>query len=100
MHQFTTLDTHDGIGIVDVKDLLPDEEVDKVKEQMYQQGANVKKIYSSEAYNNLDIYQVNTTYYSALGNQDDAYLLARAIQFFDRVFRRFIMWGCWQAAMM
>lgn len=82
MRQFTTLDTHDGIGIVDVKDLLPDEEIDKVKEQMYKQGANVKKIYSSEAYNNLDIYQVNTTYYSALGNHDDAYLLARAIQFF------------------
>ncbi len=82
MRQFTTLDTHDGIGIVDVKDLLPDVEIDKVKEQMYQQGANVKKIYSSEAYNNLDIYQVNTTYYSALGNHDDAYLLARAIQFF------------------
>ena len=82
MHQFTTLDTHDGIGIVDVKDLLPDEEIDKVKEQMYKQGANVKKIYSSEAYNNMDIYQVNTTYYSALGNHDDAYLLARAIQFF------------------
>jgi sucrose phosphorylase len=82
MKQFTTLDTHDGIGIVDVKDLLPDEEVDLVKEQMYKQGANVKKIYSSEAYNNLDIYQVNTTYYSALGNDDAAYLLARAIQFF------------------
>ena len=82
MHQFTTLDTHDGIGIVDVKDLLPDEEVDKVKEQMYQQGANVKKIYSSEAYNNLDICNLNKTTYSALGNQDDAYLLARAIQFF------------------
>ena len=61
---------------------LPDEEVEKVKEQMYKQGANVKKIYSSEAYNNLDIYQVNTTYYSALGNNDAAYLLARAIQFF------------------
>lgn len=82
MKQFTTLDTHDGIGIVDVKDLLPDEEIEKVKEQMYQHGANVKKIYSSEAYNNLDIYQVNTTYYSALGNNDAAYLLARAIQFF------------------
>lgn len=80
--QFTTLDTHDGIGIVDVKDLLPDDEIENVKEQMYKQGANVKKIYSSEAYNNLDIYQVNTTYYSALGNNDDAYLLARAIQFF------------------
>lgn len=82
MKQFTTLDTHDGIGIVDVKDLLPDEEIETVKEQMYSQGANVKKIYSSEAYNNLDIYQINTTYYSALGNNDDAYLLARAIQFF------------------
>ncbi len=82
MKQFTTLDTHDGIGIVDVKDLLPDEEIEIVKEQLYKQGANVKKIYSSEAYNNLDIYQVNTTYYSALGNNDDAYLLARAIQFF------------------
>jgi sucrose phosphorylase len=30
----------------------------------------------------LDIYQVNTTYYSALGNNDKAYLLARALQFF------------------
>ena len=49
---------------------------------MYSNGANVKKIYSSEAYNNLDIYQVNTTYYSALGNNDKAYILARAIQFF------------------
>ena len=82
MKQFTTLDTHDGIGIVDVKDLLPDEEIEKVRNQMYSNGANVKKIYSSEAYNNLDIYQVNTTYYSALGNNDKAYILARAIQFF------------------
>ncbi|MBD5103495.1 MAG: sucrose phosphorylase [Ruminococcaceae bacterium] len=82
MKQFTTLDTHDGIGIVDVKDLIPDKEIENVKEQMYSRGANVKKIYSSEAYNNLDIYQVNTTYYSALGNNDKAYLLARAIQFF------------------
>ncbi len=82
MKQFTTLDTHDGIGIVDVKDLIPDDEIETVKEQMYSRGANVKKIYSSEAYNNLDIYQVNTTYYSALGNNDKAYLLARAIQFF------------------
>lgn len=82
MKQFTTLDTHDGIGIVDVKDLLPDEETEKVKDQMYSNGANLKMKYSSAAYNNLDIYQVNTTYYSALGDNDDAYLLARAIQFF------------------
>lgn len=79
---FTTLDTHDGIGVVDVKDLLPDEEILKTKEDIFQYGANVKKIYSSEAYNNLDIYQVNCSYFSALGDDDDAYLLARAVQFF------------------
>jgi len=80
--QFTTLDTHDGIGIVDVKDLLKDEQIEFTKEKMFSQGANVKKIYNTATYNNLDIYQINTTYYSALGNNDKAYLLARAIQFF------------------
>ena len=81
-HQFTTLDTHDGIGVVDVKDLLTDAEIEETKDNMFTKGANVKRIYNTEAYNNLDIYQVNCTYYSALGNHDDAYLLARAIQFF------------------
>lgn len=80
--QFTTLDTHDGIGIVDVKDLLTDEEIELTRQSLYSQGANVKKIYSSEAYNNLDIYQINCTYYSALGNDDRAYMLARTIQCF------------------
>ncbi|KXT77684.1 sucrose phosphorylase [Streptococcus sp. DD13] len=80
--QFTTLDTHDGIGVVDVKDLLTDEETEFTREQLYAQGANVKKIYSTEAYNNLDIYQINCTYYSALGNNDQAYLLARVLQCF------------------
>lgn len=80
--QFTTLDTHDGIGVVDVKELMTDKEIDETKENMFTKGANVKKIYNTAAYNNLDIYQVNCTYYSALGNNDKAYLLARAIQFF------------------
>lgn len=80
--QFTTLDTHDGIGVVDVKDLLTDEEAEMTRESLYSKGANVKKIYSTEAYNNLDIYQINCTYYSALGNDDQAYLLARALQCF------------------
>lgn len=80
--QFTTLDTHDGIGVVDVKDLLPDEEIARTKEDIFQYGANVKKIYNTAAYNNLDIYQVNCSYYSALGDDDDAYLLARAVQLF------------------
>lgn len=80
--QFTTLDTHDGIGVVDVKDLLPDEEIERTKEDIFKFGANVKKIYNTAAYNNLDVYQVNCTYYSAVGDDDAAYLLARAVQFF------------------
>lgn len=80
--QYTTLDTHDGIGVVDVRDLLPADQVEKTKEDIFRFGANVKKIYNTAAYNNLDIYQVNCTYYSALGENDPAYLLARAVQFF------------------
>lgn len=80
--QFTTLDTHDGIGVVDVADLLRPEEIDETKEALFTKGANVKRIYNTAAYNNLDIYQINCTYYAALGNDDGAYLLARAIQFF------------------
>ena len=67
---------------MDVKDLLPDEEIERTKEDIFRYGANVKKIYNTAAYNNLDIYQVNCSYYSALGDDDDAYLLARAVQFF------------------
>lgn len=80
--QFTTLDTHDGIGIVDVKDLMTDEEIEFTKDYLFTNGANIKRVYNTAAYNNLDIYQVNCTFYSALGDDDRAYLLARAIQFF------------------
>ena len=82
MKQFTTLDTHDGIGVVDARDLLTDEELDYTSEQLYKVGANVKRVYSSEKYNNLDIYQINSTYYSALGNDDASYLLSRILQCF------------------
>ena len=80
--QYTTLDTHDGIGVVDVRGLLPEEELDRTRKDVFRYGANVKRIYSTACYNNLDIYQINCTFYSALENDDDAYLLARAVQFF------------------
>lgn len=80
--QFTTLDTHDGIGVIDVQGLLSEEEIEFTVDYLYRHGANVKKVYNSEAYQNMDIYQLNCTYYSALGDDDRAYLLARAIQFF------------------
>jgi sucrose phosphorylase len=80
--QFTTLDTHDGIGVVDVRGLLTDKQIDKTKGLLFEKGANVKRVYNTEAYKNLDVYQINCTYYSALGNDDDAYTIARAVQMF------------------
>lgn len=81
-NQITTLDTHDGIGVVDVADLLSREEVDAAVNALYEHGSNVNRRFSSAEYNNLDIYQINCTYYSALGEDDDGYILSRAVQFF------------------
>lgn len=81
-NQVTTLDTHDGIGVVDAADLLSPEELDAAVNALYDKGSNVNRRYSSAEYNNLDIYQINCTYYSALGEDDDAYILSRAVQFF------------------
>lgn len=79
---FTTLDTHDGIGVVDVADLMTQEEIESTRDDLFTKGANVKRVYNTMEYNNLDIYQLNCTYYSALGDNDQAYVLARALQFF------------------
>ena len=80
--QLTTLDTHDGIGVIDVQDLLTAEEIEKTLLVLDEKGANTRKLYSGPEYQNLDIYQVNCTYYSALGCNDDSYIAARTIQFF------------------
>jgi sucrose phosphorylase len=81
-HQLTTLDTHDGMGVVDVKDLLTPEEIDRTMNGLDEKGSNTRKLYSGEEYQNLDVYQVNCTYYSALECNDDSYIAARTIQFF------------------
>lgn len=81
-NQYTTLDTHDGIGMVDVWDLLSEEELAYVCERTKEYGANFKMDFSEKAKDKPVVYQINCTYYSALGEDDAAYLLARAIQFF------------------
>jgi sucrose phosphorylase len=81
--QITTLDTHDGIGVVDVQDLLTPEEIERTLIGLDEKGANTRKIYSGPEYRNLDVYQVNCTYYSALERNDNSYIAARAIQFFS-----------------
>ena len=81
-NQYTTLDTHDGIGTVDVEDLLTEEELENVIQKTEEYGANFKMDFSAKAKDKPVVYQINCTYYSALGEDDRAYLLARAIQFF------------------
>lgn len=85
--QFTTLDTHDGIGVVDVVGLLSDEEIDATQEVVDRLTADVKPYIPFPTVVRIpgkpvQRYQMMTTYYSALGCDDRAYLLARAVQFF------------------
>ncbi len=82
MKQFTTLDTHDGIGVVDARDILSPEEIDYTSQELYEVGANVNMMYSSAEYHNLDIYQINTTFYTALGDDDQINFMARLLQVF------------------
>lgn len=84
----TVLDTHDGIGIIDVgpssamKGLLNEKQIDSLIESMHK-NCNGESLKSTGAVaSNLDLYQINATYYSALGCDDRAYLLARLLQFF------------------
>jgi len=85
----TVLDTHDGIGIVDVAGdserpgLLNDSQIEQLVEQINIRTNGESRLASGNAADNLDIYQVNTTYYDALGRSDRLYLLARAVQFFS-----------------
>ena len=81
-NQLTTLDTHDGMGVVDVQELLSPDEIERTLAGLDEKGSNTRKLYSGEEYQNLDVYQVNCTYYSALECNDDAYIAARTIQFF------------------
>ncbi|MBN1651028.1 MAG: sucrose phosphorylase [Bacteroidales bacterium] len=85
---FTVLDTHDGIGIVDVAKegnkagLIESSRLDNIVEQIHINTKHQSKKATGIAASNLDLYQVNCTYYDALGRNDMYYLLARAIQFF------------------
>ena len=83
--QFTMLDCHDGIPVQpDLYDILEIEESRQIVEMCLQRGANLNRILSDEhkSHADFDAHQINCTYYSALGCDDDAYLAARAIQFF------------------
>ena len=62
--------------------LLDPAAIDALVEEIHRRSGGESRQATGEAASNLDLYQVNCTYYDALGRDDAAYLLARAIQFF------------------
>lgn len=72
------LGCHDGIPLLDLKGLIPEEQIDKLIETVVSRGGHVKDLHGKKSM----YYQVNATYYSALGEDDRKLLLARAIQIF------------------
>jgi sucrose phosphorylase len=87
----TVLDTHDGIGIIDAgadpsdreghPGLIPPAELDTLVERIHERTGGQSRSATGAAASNLDLYQVNSTYFDAMGRSEHAYLLARAIQF-------------------
>jgi sucrose phosphorylase len=88
----TVLDTHDGIGIIDIgadpadragsPGLVPPHELDALVEWIHANSGGQSRLATGAAASNLDLYQVNCTFHDALGRNPLATLLARAIQFF------------------
>jgi sucrose phosphorylase len=85
------LGCHDGIPILDLKGdkdskkeimgLLSDEEIDAIVGRILERGGRVKNLYGPDG-KKIAYYQVNATFFSALGEDERKLLLARAIQIF------------------
>ncbi len=78
MRTVNMLGCHDGIPLLDLKGLLPEERIQGLIDTLVKRGGFVKDLHGAK---NV-YYQVNATYYSALGEDDRRMLLARAIQLF------------------
>lgn len=85
----TVLDTHDGIGVIDVGisgegelGLLAPAEIEQLVETIHSRSQGDSRRATGAAANNLDLYQVNCTFYDALGRRGNEYLIARAVQLF------------------
>ncbi len=72
------LGCHDGIPLLDLKGILAEEDIQNMIDTIVGRGGYVKDLHGAK---NM-YYQVNATYYSALGDDDKKMLFARAIQMF------------------
>lgn len=85
------LGCHDGIPVLDLKGkevngvynkgLLEDNEIETIMSTIMERGGRVKNLYGPSG-KKISYYQVNATFFSALGENEQKLLLARAIQMF------------------
>jgi sucrose phosphorylase len=79
------LDCHDGVPIIpDLNGLYRSEDARKVVDICLNRGANLSRVFSPRYKDpdGFDVHQIRGAFYSLLDCNDDAYLAARAIQFF------------------
>jgi sucrose phosphorylase len=85
------LGCHDGIPLLDLKGieqdgvrrdgLLDDKRIQILIDRVIERGGRVKNLYGPDG-KKIAYYQVNATFFSALGENEDKLRLARAIQLF------------------
>ena len=85
------LGCHDGIPVLDLKGatvggdytdgLMTDDEIESVMGRIIDRGGRVKNLYGPDG-KKISYYQVNATFFSALGEDEQNLRLARAIQLF------------------
>ena len=85
------LGCHDGIPVLDLKGkmvndvyckgLLEDAEIENIMTTIMERGGRVKNLYDPSG-NKISYYQINATFFSALGEDEQKLLVARAIQMF------------------
>jgi sucrose phosphorylase len=85
------LGCHDGIPVLDLRGkqngnasnegLLSNEEIDAIIQRLIDRGGRVKDLYGPDG-KKISYYQVNATFFSALGEDEQKLRLARAIQMF------------------
>jgi len=85
------LGCHDGIPVLDLRGkqvngtfragLLTNDRIDAAMARIIERGGLTKNLYGADG-RKIDYYQVNATFFSALGEDERKLLLARAIQMF------------------
>lgn len=85
------LGCHDGIPVLDLRGkkvdgtfnngLLSDAEIDTIIDEIMDRGGRVKNLYGPDG-KKISYYQINATFFSALGEDERKLRLARAIQMF------------------